>query len=83
LRLSAARFTLSWVLVASGLREAEYTRKYSYSIPGRTTSGPDGKVLVAEPEEHYVAMVDLDAATAFTVPWDITKSGPNDIKVVP
>jgi hypothetical protein len=53
------------------------------SLAYGVTVDQDGKVLVAEPEEHYVAMVDLDAATAFMVPWDITKSGPNDIKVVP
>jgi streptogramin lyase len=47
------------------------------------TADPDGRVLVAVPTEHYVAVVDLDAATAFMVPWDLTQSGPNDIKVVP
>ncbi len=43
----------------------------------------DGRVLVAEAEDHYVAIVDLDAKTSFMVPWDITKTGPVDIKVVP
>lgn len=47
------------------------------------TTDPDGRVLVAVPTEHYVAVVDLDAAKAFMVPWDVTKDGPNDIKVVP
>lgn len=43
----------------------------------------DGRVLVAVPTEHYVAVVDLDAAMSFMVPWDVTKDGPNDIKAVP
>jgi hypothetical protein len=43
----------------------------------------DGRVLVAVPTEHYVAVVDLDAAKSFMVPWDVTKDGPNDIKAVP
>ena len=43
----------------------------------------DGRVLVAVPTEHYVAVVDSDAAKSFMVPWDVTKDGPNDIKAVP
>ena len=43
----------------------------------------DGRVLIAVPGEHYVGVVDLEAGTAFTVPWEVTMSGPTEIKVVP
>jgi hypothetical protein len=43
----------------------------------------EGKVLLAVPGEHYVGVVDLEAGTAFTVPWEVTMSGPTEIKVVP
>jgi DNA-binding beta-propeller fold protein YncE len=44
---------------------------------------PDGRVLLAVPGEHYVGVVDLATQKAFTVPWEVTKSGPNDIKMIP
>lgn len=44
---------------------------------------PDGRVLLAVPGEHYVGVVDLATQQAFTVPWEVTKSGPNDIKMIP
>ncbi len=47
------------------------------------STAPDGRVLVAVPTEHYVAVVDLVAAKSFMVPWEVTKDGPNDIKAVP
>jgi hypothetical protein len=47
------------------------------------TADPDGRVLVAVPTEHYVGVVDLEAGKAFMVPWGVTQSGPNDIKVIP
>ena len=47
------------------------------------TTAHDGRVLAAVPKEHYVAVVDLEAATSFMVPWEITESGPNDIKMIP
>lgn len=43
----------------------------------------DGHVLLAIPGEHEVGVVDLEAGTAFTVPWEVTMSGPTEIKVVP
>jgi DNA-binding beta-propeller fold protein YncE len=43
----------------------------------------DGRVLIAVPGEHYVGVVDLAAGSAFTVPWEVTMSGPTEIKVVP
>ena len=47
------------------------------------STAPDGRVLVAVPTEHYVAVVNLVAAKSFMVPWEVTKDGPNDIKAVP
>jgi hypothetical protein len=47
------------------------------------TATADGRVLVAVPKEHYVAVVDLEKGKAFMVPWGVTQSGPNDIKVIP
>jgi DNA-binding beta-propeller fold protein YncE len=43
----------------------------------------DGRVLVAVPGEHYIGVVDLEAGTAFSVPWEQTMTGPTEIKVVP
>ena len=47
------------------------------------TATPDGRVLTASPREHSVAVVDLNTAKAFIVPWNVTKSGPTDVKIVP
>jgi hypothetical protein len=46
-----------------------------------TTS--DGRVLIAVPGEHYVGVVDLASGTAFTVPWEVSMSGPTEIIAVP
>ena len=46
-------------------------------------STPDARVLLAVPGEHYVGVVDLASHKAFTVPWEVTKSGPMDIKLIP
>lgn len=43
----------------------------------------DGRVLLAVPGERYVGVVDLATQKAFTVPWEVTKSGPVDIKLIP
>ena len=43
----------------------------------------DGTVLVANIKEHYVGVVDLNTGKAFTVPWEVDKTGPNDIKLIP
>jgi DNA-binding beta-propeller fold protein YncE len=47
------------------------------------TATRDGRIRVAVPGEHNVGVVDLEAGTAFTVPWEMTMSGPTEIKVVP
>jgi hypothetical protein len=46
-------------------------------------STSDGRVLIAVPGEHYVGVVDLRAGTAFTVPWEVSMSGPTEIIAVP
>jgi DNA-binding beta-propeller fold protein YncE len=43
----------------------------------------DGRVLIAVPGEHNVGVVDLEAGSAFMVPWQITMTGPTEIKLVP
>jgi DNA-binding beta-propeller fold protein YncE len=43
----------------------------------------DGRVLVAEPGTHTVSVVDLEAGTGFSVPWEDTEYGPTEIKVIP
>jgi hypothetical protein len=43
----------------------------------------EGIVLTAVSAEHYVAVVDLNTGKAFTVPWNVTKSGPVDVKFIP
>jgi hypothetical protein len=47
------------------------------------TATREGRVLTAVPGEHYVGVVDLEAGSAFTVPWEVTMSGPTEIKAVP
>ncbi len=42
-----------------------------------------GRVLLAVPSDHVVIVVDLSAATSFTVPWGITEAGPTDLVVAP
>ena len=42
-----------------------------------------GRVFTAMAKEHAVAVVDLNTAKSVLVPWNMTKSGPTDIKVVP
>jgi DNA-binding beta-propeller fold protein YncE len=53
------------------------------SLAYGVTAARDGRVLVAVPGEHYVGVVDLATQKAFSVPWEVTKSGPNDIKLIP
>jgi hypothetical protein len=43
----------------------------------------DSRVLVAEPVEHYIGVVDLETGTAFTVPWEGDEYGPTEIKLIP
>jgi DNA-binding beta-propeller fold protein YncE len=47
------------------------------------TATRDGRVLVAVPGEHYIGVVDLEAGTAFNVPWEVAMAGPTEIKIVP
>lgn len=53
------------------------------NMPYGVSSTPDSRVLVAVPGDHYIGVVDLETKKAFTVPWEVTKSGPNDIKMIP
>ncbi|MEY4510420.1 MAG: hypothetical protein RLZZ450_2542 [Pseudomonadota bacterium] len=53
------------------------------NMPYGVSSTPDNRVLVAVPGDHYIGVVDLETKKAFTVPWEVTKSGPNDIKMIP
>jgi hypothetical protein len=53
------------------------------NLPYGVSSTPDSRVLVAVPGDHYIGVVDLETKKAFTVPWEVTKSGPNDIKMIP
>lgn len=43
----------------------------------------DGKILFAVPGDHYVGVVDLATGKSFHVPWEVTMSGPTEIKAVP
>jgi DNA-binding beta-propeller fold protein YncE len=52
-------------------------------IPYGVTETYDNRVLVAEPAQHYVAVVDLETGTAFTVPWEGEEYGPTEIKLIP
>jgi hypothetical protein len=47
------------------------------------TATRDGRVLIAVPGEHNVGVVDLEAGTAFMVPWEQSMTGPTEIKIVP
>jgi len=53
------------------------------NLPYGVSSTPDNRVLIAVPGDHYIGVVDLETKKAFTVPWEVTKSGPNDIKMIP
>lgn len=53
------------------------------NMPYGVSSTPGNRVLVAVPGDHYIGVVDLETKKAFTVPWEVTKSGPNDIKMIP
>ena len=43
----------------------------------------DGRLLMAVPALRQVVVVDLDAASAFAVPWEMDVAGPTDIILVP
>jgi DNA-binding beta-propeller fold protein YncE len=42
-----------------------------------------GRVLVAVPGEHYMGVVDLATQKAFTVPWEVSMSGPTEVRLIP
>ncbi len=50
---------------------------YGISVDAR------GRLLMAVPALRQVMVVDLDAASAFAVPWEIDVAGPTDIITVP
>lgn len=52
-------------------------------IPYGVSETYDTRVLIAEPGEHYVGVVDLETGTAFTVPWEGAEYGPTEIKLIP
>jgi len=52
-------------------------------IPYGVSETYDSRVLVAEPVEHYIGVVDLATGTAFTVPWEGEEYGPTEIKLIP
>lgn len=43
----------------------------------------DGRVYFAAPKEHFIAVVDLASAQAFTIPWHVTASGPTELVPIP
>jgi hypothetical protein len=47
------------------------------------TADSGGRVFTAMAKEHAVAAIDLNAGKSVLVPWNMTKSGPTDIEIVP
>ena len=39
-------------------------------------------LLLSVPREHYVAVVDLEKAKAFTVDWGVDQAGPTDLNLI-
>lgn len=52
-------------------------------MPYGVCATPDGRVLVANGAGKNVGVVDLATQKAFMVPWEQTKAGPNDIRLIP
>lgn len=52
-------------------------------IPYGVSETYDNRVLVAEPVEHYVGVVDLETGASYTVPWEGEEYGPTEIKLIP
>jgi DNA-binding beta-propeller fold protein YncE len=44
---------------------------------------PAGRLLMASPGERFIAVADLEAKKAFTVPWPGELPGPADIAIIP
>jgi hypothetical protein len=42
-----------------------------------------GRVLLSVPGEHYLGVVDLATQKAFTVPWEVSMSGPTEVRLIP
>ena len=53
------------------------------SLAYGVSADSSGRVYTAMAKEHAVAVVDLNAGKSVLVPWNMTKSGPTDIKLVP
>jgi DNA-binding beta-propeller fold protein YncE len=53
------------------------------SLAYGVTATPDGRVIVASSGEHYLGVANLETGAAYTVPWDLTKSGPTEVKIIP
>jgi hypothetical protein len=53
------------------------------SLAYGVTTARDGRVLVSVSGERYIGVVDLAAGKAFTVPWEVSLSGPTEIRLVP
>jgi DNA-binding beta-propeller fold protein YncE len=53
--------------------------KLAYGV-GATRAG---RVLLASSGDHYIAVVDLETKQAFTVPWEMSQSGPTEVKLIP
>jgi DNA-binding beta-propeller fold protein YncE len=53
------------------------------SLAYGVTSTRDGRVLLSVSGEHYIAVVDLATKKAFTVPWEVSMSGPTETRLIP
>jgi hypothetical protein len=85
---SADSNTKKLVLIEMGLADGKATAMQTIPVGDGTfayglTSTDDGLVLIAVGVEHYIAVVDLNTAKPFIVPWEVTKTGPNAIALIP
>ncbi|MET0283774.1 MAG: hypothetical protein ABW352_04870 [Polyangiales bacterium] len=53
------------------------------SLAYGVTATPDGRVLVVSSGEHYLGVANLETGEAYTVPWEVAKSGPTEVKIIP
>jgi hypothetical protein len=53
--------------------------KLAYGV----ASTRNGRVLLASSGDHYIALVDLATKQVFTVPWEMSMSGPTEVKLIP
>jgi hypothetical protein len=47
------------------------------------TATAEGLVFAAVGAEHYIAVIDLNTGKSHLVPWNVTKTGPMDVKLIP